>query len=460
VERWGQRVIVVAGVVAALAIYVAPLPDGLTPAGKSGFAIFTLCTTLWVSNIIPFGATGLLAMALLAVTGALTTRQSFAALGNPAVLFLIGVFILGGALLESGLSKRCALLFLRRFEGSPHAFANGMLLAAAFGTVWMPNQATSAMLFPIALEVAVALRLRPLHSAYAKILFFSLAWGAMIGSNASFLGSTRAPLALGLLQERYGQSISFADWTVAAAPIVLLGVLCAGPLLRLLFPREPVDFESARAVLERSVAEMGRMQRRQWIVAAILLATVVSWIAFSGRVELAVIALLGATALFAMRALTWEQAERRIYWNIVLMYGGAIALGIVIDETGAARWLIQSVMDGGQVPPFLAISGVVVGTLVLSEFMSNAAAVAVMLPLAFSLGDQLGASPVALVLATSIGAGLDFALPFSSAPNTIAFASGYLKMTDVLKAGTVMTIVSVLIVLLVARLWWPLLGVI
>jgi sodium-dependent dicarboxylate transporter 2/3/5 len=316
------------------------------------------------------------------------------------------------------------------------------------------------MLFPIALEVASALRLRPLHSAYAKILFLSLAWGAMIGSNASFLGSTRAPLALGLLQEKYGRSIGFADWTIAAAPVVLLGVLAAGPLLRLIFPREQVDFASARTVLERSVAEMGPMQRRQWIVAGILVATVVSWIAFSTRTELAVIALLGATALFALRVITWEQAERRIYWNIVLMYGGAIALGVVIDETGAARWLIQSVMDGGQIPPFLAISGVVVGTLILSEFMSNAAAVAVMLPLAFSLGDQLGASPVALVLATSIGAGLDFALPFSSAPNTIAFASGYLRMTDVLKAGAVMTIVSLLIVLIVARFWWPMIGLI
>jgi sodium-dependent dicarboxylate transporter 2/3/5 len=81
-----------------------------------------------------------------------------------------------------------------------------------------------------------------------------------------------------------------------------------------------------------------------------------------------------------------------------------------------------------------------------------------MLPLAFSLADRLGASPVALTLATSIGAGLDFALPFSSAPNTIVFASGYLRMTDVVKAGGLMTIASVLVVLLVAWWWWPLIG--
>jgi len=92
--------------------------------------------------------------------------------------------------------------------------------------------------------------------------------------------------------------------------------------------------------------------------------------------------------------------------------------------------------------------------------MSNVAAVAVMLPLAFSLGNQLGASPMALTLAASIGAGLDFALPFSSAPNTIVFASGYLKMTDVVKAGGVMTLLSVLIVVVVVWLWWPVIGLV
>ena len=92
--------------------------------------------------------------------------------------------------------------------------------------------------------------------------------------------------------------------------------------------------------------------------------------------------------------------------------------------------------------------------------MSNAAAVAVMLPLALSLGNTLGASPVALTLAVSIGAGLDFALPFSSAPNTIVFASGYLRMIDVVKAGSIMTIASIAIVLLVAWLWWPIIGLV
>jgi sodium-dependent dicarboxylate transporter 2/3/5 len=461
--RWKRAAkygIIWGSVAIALAIYLAPAPEGLSVEGKTAWAVFILCTGLWVSTAIPFGVTGLLAVGLLAVTGAMETSEAFAAFGNPAVFFLIGVFIIAAALIESGLSKRCALLFLRPFERSPYAFATGIMLAAAFGTMWMPNQATAALLFPIAMEVAVALRLVAGHSAYAKVLFLSLAWGAMIGSNASFLGSTRAALAIGMLQEKHGVAISFTQWVIAALPMVVLGCAIAPFVLRLCFPREPVVFSAARSVLEDAVREMGRMGRRQWTVAVIVVLTIAAWMFLGNRINLAVIALLGSTALFATGAIEWEEAERRIYWNIVLMYGGAIALGIVIDRTGAARWLVDAAFRGAIIPPALAVAAVAMGTLLLSEFMSNVAAVAVMLPLAFSIATQLGASPVALTLATSLGAGLDFALPFSSAPNTIVFSSGYLRMWDVVKAGGVMTVVSVLLIALLVWIWWPLLGLV
>lgn len=443
-----------------LLIYLLPAPTGLTVEGKNAWAIFILCTGLWVSNAVPFGITGLLAIALLALTGTMRTSEAFAAFGNSAVFFLIGVFIIAAALIESGLSKRCALLFLRPFERSPYAFAAGMMFVGAFGTLFMPNQATSALLFPIALEVALALRLAKGRSAYAKVLFLSLAWGAMIGSNSSFLGSTRAALAIGMLQEKHGIGISFGQWVVAGLPMVVLGCAIAPLVLRLCFPREEIAFSAARQVLEDAVKEMGRAGRRQWTVGVIVLLTIAAWIILGSRVDLAIIALLGSFALFATRCISWDEAERRIYWNIVLMYGGAIALGIVIDRTGAAKWIVDGVLQGATIPPALAVAAVALGSLILSEFMSNVAAVAVMLPLAFNLATQLGASPVALTLATSIGAGLDFALPFSSAPNTIVFSSGYLRMVDVVKAGGAMTIVSLLLVMLLVWVWWPLLGLV
>lgn len=459
-KRWARSGIVWASVALAVAIYLAPTPAGLDPQGQTAWAVFVLCTGLFVSHVVPFGVTGLLAVALLALTNTLPPRESFAAFGSSAVFFLIGIFIIAAALIESGLSKRCALLFLRPFDRSPYAFATGMMLAAAVGTIWMPNQATAALLYPIAVEVAWALKLPAGRSPYAKVLFLSLAWGAMIGSNASFLGSSRAVLALGMLQEKFGETISFAQWLGAALPIVIAACVLAPLTLRACFPREHVEFGAARAVLEDAVRELGRVGPRQWKVGAIVATTIAAWVALGSRIDLAIIALLGSTALFATRAITWEEAERRIYWNIVLMYGGAIALGIAIDRTGAARWLVGGLLGDVQVPATVAVATVAVLTLILSEFMSNAAAVAVMLPLAFSMAGQLGASPVALTLATSIGAGLDFALPFSSAPNTIVFSSGYLGLTDMVKAGGIMTLLSVVLVLVLVWAWWPVLGLV
>ncbi len=459
VGRAIPRITLLLGLVASVGIYVAPLPAGLSPAGKTAFAVWILCTTLWITSAIPFGVTGLLAVALLGLTKAMSPADAFAAFGSSAVFFLIGIFIIAASLIHSGLSKRCALWFLSKFERSPYAFANGMMLAAAIGTVFMPNQATTAMLFPIAMEVALALRLRPLESNYAKTLFLSLAWGALVGANASFLGSSRAVLALGMLQRSYGVGIGFAQWMLAALPVVILGALVTPLVLRLAFPREAVPFAAAREVLEHEVGKLGRLTRDHWLTLVILVLTIAAWILFGGRqIDLAVIALLGAVLLFGAGVLKWEHAEPHVHWNIVLMYGGAIALGVLIDRSGAAKWLLDATLGDAVISPFVAIVGAGVVTLLLSEFMTNAAAVAAVLPLAFTLGERVGASPVAMCLATSFGAGLDFMFPISTAPNTIVFASGYLRTGDFIKAGAIMTMACILILVVVIRFWWPVIG--
>jgi solute carrier family 13 (sodium-dependent dicarboxylate transporter), member 2/3/5 len=315
------------------------------------------------------------------------------------------------------------------------------------------------MLFPITLELARAMGLKERRSAYGKVLFLSLAWGAMVGSNASFLGSTRAPLALGILESTYGQSITFGRWFVASFPVVLIGLLVGLALLRLWFRPEPVDIPAAQRAIDASVKQLGPMGRQQWVVSAIVGVTVLLWVTLGGRVDLAALALLAAALLFAVRALKWSDLDGYVHWGIVLMYGGAIALGQAVESTGAARWLVDSMVEGVEIPPAVAVAGMAVLTVLLTEFMSNAAAVAVMLPLGFSLAGQLGLSPAAIVLTCSLAAGLDFTFPFSSAPNTIAYSSGYLGMRDMLGVGMVMTLIQVVILLLVSWLYWPMIGV-
>jgi sodium-dependent dicarboxylate transporter 2/3/5 len=454
--RWGASA---AGGIAAAVVLLAPTPEGLGAAGQASMAVFLVCTTLWITDLLPIGVTGLLAVALLGLTGAMKPSEAYAAFGSSAVFFILGVFIMAAALIHSGLSKRLALFFLRRFDAGPQRLAAGIMVTAAVMTVWMPAQATAAMLFPITLELARAMGLQERSSAYGKVLFLSLAWGAMVGSNASFLGSTRAPLALGILQSTYGQTISFARWFAASAPVVAVGLLVGLVLLRFWFRPEPVDLRAAQRAIDASVAQLGPLGRRQWVVSAVVGTTVLLWVTLGGRVDIAALALLAAVLLFAVRALEWKDLDGYVHWGIVLMYGGAIALGQAVEGSGAARWLVNHVLDGVSIPPAVAIAGLALLTVLLTEFMSNAAAVAVMLPLGFSLAGQLGVPPVAIVLTCSLAAGLDFTFPFSSAPNTIAYSSGYLGMRDMLGVGLVMTVIQVLVMLVVSWLYWPLIGV-
>ncbi|MGH7505545.1 MAG: SLC13 family permease, partial [Longimicrobiales bacterium] len=414
-----------AGILLATVVYLIPAPIGLAVEGKAAFAVFLACITLWITNALPIGVTGLLAVALLALTGGLEPAEAYAAFGNSAVFFILGVFIFAAGIIHSGLSKRLALAFLRRFQRGPYTLAAGMMVTAAFLTVWMPAQATAAMLFPITVEIARAAKLRQGASAYGKVLFLAAAWGAMIGSNASMLGSARAPLALGLLEEGFGTTIGFADWIAASGPVVVLGLLVGLVVLRLGFRTEPVELGAARRVIAHGVVELGPMGPRQARVAIIMVATIAAWILLGDVVDRAAVALLAAAAMFALGVLRWNDLEGYVPWGIVLMYGGAIAAGVAIDRTGAAEWLVSGLLDGTQLPPYVTIVGLALMMVALSEVMSNAAAVAVLLPLAFSLAGPLGLTPTALVLTTCIGAGLAFTLPISSAPNTIAYSSGY-----------------------------------
>lgn len=450
-----RRTLAWLGCLAGLGVLAAPGPAGLPAAGQASFGVFVIAVTLWVTNVLPIGITGLLAVALLGVTGGLAPEEAYAAFGNPAVFFILSVFIMAAAVIQSGLSKRLALVFLRRFEGGVFRLVAGVMVVGAVLTVWMPNQATAAMLFPITLEIARAARLEPGRSSYGQVLFLSLAWGVMLGANASVLGSARVPLALELLEQRFDLGITFAGWLIASLPVVVAGLGVGLLVLRLVYRGEAVDLDAARGAIENGVAQLGPMGRREALVCAVMAVTIAAWILLNGRIDRAAIAVIGAAAMFALGLLRWGDLDGFVQWGIILMYGGAVAVGVAIDRSGGAAWLVDGLLGGVHLPAFAIVAALALMSVALSEVMSNVAAVAVLLPLGFSLAGATGLDPTLIVLITCFGAGLAFTLPISSAPNTIGYASGYIRTRDMIVAGSLMTALQMGLLLLAARVYWP-----
>ncbi len=415
--------------------------------------IFLVCVSLWFTNLIPPAATGLLAIALLPLFNVMPEKDAFALFGNSAVFFMLGVFLLAGATISTGLSKRVTLVALQRFDKSPDQLVLGVTVSAAFLALWMPEHAVAAMIYPIIVEIVDILNLKK-GSNYAKKLFLALAWGSIIGGVGTFLGGARAPLALSLLQEAHpGTTISFMFWMKAAIPIVVIMAIIAVVVLRYRIKSDVTSIKNATRMLDNRVKQIGPMSTAERRLAGLALVTIAAWIVMGHTIGLSVIAILSAIMLFVLRIVDWRSVQGYVNWGVLVMYGGAVALGHALGETQALAWIVEQFIDP-TTPRVMILLIMIASAMILTEGISNSAAVAILLPIGYSLGATTGIDPITMTLAVTIPAGLTFLLPVSSPPNAISYSAGHYTMREVVQIGWPMTISAYFVILFVVLVWW------
>ena len=457
-EQSYRPVILLVGLLGFLVIRWMPAPVGLTPVGQNALAVFIICLIYWVTNVVPLMATSLLAMVLLPTTGVLSARETYGLFGNEAVFFILGAFILAAALIQCGLSTRIALTILRRFGHTPRTLLLSLFLMNAFFSFFMSEHAVAAMMFPITVEIASVLRLPRQQSNYGRALFLAMAWGTQIGGVATLLGGGRAPLALGMLRDFSGQGFTFAEWTLAAWPIVAVLLVAGWCVINYWFP---IDIESVRAadeIIAEKVLRMGRPTLQEQGIGIVMLLTLAAWIIGGEEFGLASIALAGAVVLFLLRLLTWAEVERHVNWGVLLMYGGAIALGSALHRTGASAWLATIPVSRWASNPIEVLAVIGAFGILLTEAMSHSAVVALLMPVALGIASQYGMDPRIMAPAVALPAGLAFTLPVGTPGNAIAYSSGYLRVRDMLIPGFVLVFIAWGTFVITAVYYWPLIG--
>ena len=434
-----------------------PTPLGLSAEGHRAIAVFVLCVLFWVFQVIPLQITSIMAIVLLPITGVMSSAEAFALFGNNAVFFILGAFIISAVLVECGLSTRITCLVLQKAAGTPQRLRTGILLSGAFASFWMSEHAVAAMMYPIILSVVVSAGLTS-ESRYARSLFFAMAWGCIIGGIATYLGGARNPLAMGILFEATELKIGFLQWLIADIPVVVVMLLVSWLILRFKFPVEPIDLDKATAVLQERLTELGPISNREKGVAAVTLMTILAWIFLRAWFGLAVTAMASVAVLFILNLTAWRDIERNVNWGVFLMYGGAITLGQALHHTGAANWVIQMILAGSQPHPLLLLGIVILISMLLTEFISNAAVVSLMMPVVISLAHTMHMDPIVLTFAVALPSGLTFILPMGTPANAIALGSGYPQMSDFVKSGAILVFSAYVLFMLTAAFWWPLIG--
>jgi anion transporter len=364
--------------------------------------------------------------------------------------------MLVAGVMRSGLSEHLALFVLKKVGHSEKSLLLTMLLLPAGMAFIMPEHAVAALFLPIALAIVQSLGLRKGH-VYAQAVFFALAWGAIIGGVATLLGGARGPLALALVDELTGESFSFIQWSLAAIPLVVGVLFIAALLLRRMTLGVHLDMQAVQDKFSERRLELGALSIKGWMMGVLMLGTVTAWMLSGHANALASIALISVVLMFALRLVDWKDVESHVQWGVVLMYGGAIAIGKALSDTGAATWLAHTLIPGDMLGLAL-IALLVLITLFFTEGVSNAAAVAIVLPIAIPVGIAAGIEPVTMALTIGIIAGFAFMLPMGTPPNAMIYGSGYVKPSAMLKYGAVLSTSAFVMFLLVANFWWPVIG--
>ena len=463
------------GLVGFAVILLAPAPPALGPVGWRVAAVAVLMASWWVTEVIPIPATSLLPLALFPLLGVGSIRESAAPYAHPLVFLFLGGFILALAMERWGLPKRIALRVIQRIGTNPRAIVAGFMVSGAFLSMWVSNTATAIMMLPIAISLLELLKedaRSPMDdgSGLKVVLMLGIAYGCSIGGLGTLIGTPPNAFLAGFMEESYGRRIGFAEWMLFGIPVVLVGLPVAYMLLtRVAFRVGAVPTPGAAAYLDEQLSSLGRMSRPERRVLAVFLATALLWVSrpllsswIPGLSDPG-IAITAAIALFLIPSgsgkssalLDWSSTER-LPWGTLVLFGGGLSLAAAFQRSGLTDWIGGAFTSVAGDTLLLPLAVVVVTMVLLTELTSNTATAAALLPVIGSVAFGLGLDPLLFAAPATLAASCAFMLPVATGPNVIVYGSGLIEIRQMVRAGLLLNLAFVLVILAAAYLLLPL----
>ncbi len=431
-----------------LIFYFLPQPAGLSYEGKMMLEILVFGAFLFISEALPLGMAGLLVMVIPPILGIFSPQEVFGFFGNEAVFFLIGAFMLAAGVQKSGLHQRISSYILKAFGKSSKIYILGILVLAASLSFIISEHAVVALLLPI---IGISLLNVEKGSNMGKAGMIALTYGATAGSVATLMGGARNPYTVAYLAENYGIHLSFLDWLIMALPVTLIML----PILWIII----INVHKPEEFIATKIEKKGKIENKEWIVIGVLILTFL--ILFTIRSwGIAVAVIIGAVLLFIFGILSWKDIEKSMPWGIILLYGGAMTLGKGLQLTGASEWLASSIVGIIGTNPYVILLILLVITVLMTELMSHAAAVALMLPIAVGMASVIGMSVLVVSMAVALAGGFGYALLMGTPGNIMTYSTGYFKQKDIMKTGVLADMIGIGVVFFMATVLWPLMGVV
>lgn len=494
--RFRRLIGLVAGILIALIIYFV-MPNNLGAWPRLTAAIAAVMAIWWMTEALPIPVTALLPIVVFPVLvpaeesgGGIEVDDVGANYGSNIVFLFMGGFLLALAMQRWNLHRRIALLVLRGMGSNTSTLIGGFMIATGFLSMWVSNNATAVMMLPIGMSVLVLLRkmtesdsstkeagteatigdesaeeIAPTKSRFGTAMMLAIAYAASIGSTGSLIGTPTNALLAAYMNSAHGYTIGFGRWMLVGLPVAVLLMFAAWFILvKVLFKPEVHHLPGGKELIHSEYENLGPMSSAEKRVLSLFIAAAVSWISIplisqqlldldSTMISDAGIAILAGILLFlipagtqrGVRLLNWQSALD-LPWGVMLLFGGGLSLSSQFTDSGLSKWLGTRIEGLAGAPVWVIVVIIVIGILALTEMTSNTPVAATFLPVASGVAMGTGIAPLMLCAPVAMAANNAFMLPVSTPPNAIAYASGYVRIGQMIKGGLLINVAATILI--------------
>ncbi|MBP2660036.1 MAG: anion transporter [Firmicutes bacterium] len=481
-----KRFGLIIGALILLGIVLMPTPEGLPVAGHRMLAILVFSVIIWMTDTISYPASAAVIMALMAflvgispneadpktiIGTAQGLRMALDGFSNTALALVGGALFIAAAMMQTGLDKRIALFVLSKIGAKTNRVLIGVILVGFILSFFVPSTtARVSCMVPIVMGIIGAFGVEH-KSKFAGMMMIAVAQADSIWNVGIKTAAAQNMIALGFIEKQLGIYISWLDWFIAAVPFSIFMSVALYYVLMKLMPPETDEIAGGKEAVAKALTELGPMksnEKKLMIISVILL---VLWatekILHPFDTSSTTIAAIAIMLLPGIGIMTWKEAQSKIPWGTLLLFGVGISLGSALLSTKAATWLAKIIVTifGLQTMPILMILAVLSAFLIIIHlgFASATALAAAMIPIIISILQGVktpGVNIVGMTMILQYVVSFGFILPVNAPQNMVAYGTETFEVKDFIKTGIPLTVIAYLLIMILGATYWKWLGLV
>lgn len=411
------------------------------------FLLFAI--VMFVTEKIPLGVTSMIVCIGLVVTKVLDVKTAFAGFIDSNVILFVAMFIVGGAFFETGMANEIGGI-VTKFAKTERMLIIAIMVIVGVMSGVLSNTGTAAVLIPVVIGIAA-------KSGYSRSrLLMPLVFAAAMGGNLSLIGAPGNLIAQSALQEQLGMSFGFFEYAIVGVPILICGILFYATLgYRLLPNREPKDDGGAFDQTQ----DFSNVPQWKKVLSLVILVLTLAAMVLEDKIgiKLCISGCIGALALILTGVISEKNALKSIDLKTIFLFGGTLSLASALSKTGAGEQIADLVINAlGENPsPYVLTFVVFMLCCVLTNFMSNTATTALMVPICLSVAQGMGADPRAVLMACVIGGSCAYATPIGMPANTMVIGAGGYTFMDYVKSGAPLIVIATIVSMIILPIAFP-----